>query len=276
MDVEIPVGAGCHIIILPDAKERTDGGVEVEHAHGILFDPRGCGVGLSPGLTSTHLATGDEAGEGDGMMVPPAVIDLRRAAKLRREHHQRAFEQPGLFKIGQKRTHRVVESRGQTFDLVEIVIVSVPAAEFDLDEFGSSLDQTPSQEQATAKVVVAIGFERLALLLVEIKGIEILAGHQFQGISIDIHMRLHFIRGVAAHERGIESIRQARATTQRGHGVAILQLRMLQTLAGIQDRHWGITRIEKAAAGMSGQATQTDVGRQCGVAFRDLPGHPGA
>ena len=54
-------------------------------------------------------AAGEHAGEGATLVpAPAAAVELRRPAKLARDHNQRAIKQPFRFEVDQQRGHGLI------------------------------------------------------------------------------------------------------------------------------------------------------------------------
>ena len=87
----------CFLVI--DAERLVDRGEQLGGPDLAVDDGPAVGVGLAVDGTAANSASGEGGAPGGGEVVTAqARVDLRRAAELGKRDHQRAFEQPALFR----------------------------------------------------------------------------------------------------------------------------------------------------------------------------------
>ena len=104
-----------------------------------------------------HAAAGHGHGE-DARPVVAAVraVDLRRAAELGADQHERALEQAAVGEVGDEAGEGLVELGGLVLEAALDVGVVVPAAEGDGDHAHAGLDEAAGEEETLAGGVPAV------------------------------------------------------------------------------------------------------------------------
>ena len=136
-----------------------------------------------------------------------AVLPRRHAAELRRPQHERIFEQPALFEVGEQRGGRRVEDRKVTLVIGLERLVRVPVEQavdaagprraVERDVAHAAFEQ-PAREQAVARVA---GLQRIGVSgAVELVNVLRLTREVRRFRRGELHSRGEFVRGDARGE----------------------------------------------------------------------------
>jgi hypothetical protein len=100
---------------------------------GVFGDGTGVPVGFSVDLSAFDAAAGEEAGEGPGVVAAAVAmffLDLGGAAEFGAEDDEGGAQQASFLEVGDEGAVGGVEELAVALHRGEVVVVSVPAAEY--------------------------------------------------------------------------------------------------------------------------------------------------
>ena len=214
-------------------------------------------VRFADDLTAAHAAAGHPHREGKRVMVAPAhatierraILTERRAAKLRRPHHERLVEQPALFQIPQQRADRLIDDGAIERQILLQLVVMIPRGVVDADEAHVALDE-PAGHQTIAREgfersdpATALGLgelARIAVYAVRVQRLRLFIGKIRQLRRGELHARGQFVARNAAGDFGI-------ADHLLPHGVQVAQ-RVETVMAHLRRHAGGIVQVHDRLA----------------------------
>ena len=164
------------------------------------------------------------------MIATRVLIDLRRASELRRENHERVFQQTAALEIAQERSESFVQFADLLRQPGVNVIVHVPASETHLHKSHTVLNKTASQEAALAKIGLTIFALKFTRLLTEVKSTQVCAFHHAHRILVDVRVSAHgalivsLFEGCIQFRREVEPIVKI-SLREVGEPLAVLKTR---------------------------------------------------
>ena len=147
---------------------------EIRHTHWITHDFLRELVGLAISPAVPQSAAREHTRKRAALVsAPAATVELRRPAKLTRDHNQRLFEQPLRLQIRDQRGNSRVEITDETVLLFDTAIVHIPTGAVDeiqvvryLDKTHPALHQPPCEQTALTKLP-AVTRAQIRLFFVE-------------------------------------------------------------------------------------------------------------
>src|SRR5262245_56330413 len=189
-------------IVLVEAEEVKDGGVDVAEVVGLFDGFEADGVGGADPLAAADAAAGEPHGEAEIVVVATfAALRFGGAAEFTAPEDERGIEQAALFEIGEQRGDRLIGFAGHAEMVFFDVVVGIPllvaraAAGDDDRESHAALDEAAGH-QAAAGVVVgwlaadAVEIERGLCFAGEIKNLR----------RFGLHLEGEVVRGDAGGE----------------------------------------------------------------------------
>jgi len=193
--------------------------------------------------------------------------DFGRAAEFGAEDDERVVEHPAAVEVLEEGGEPVVEVFGASWDGGEVIVVSVPAAEGDLDEADPVFDETAGEETALAEAGFAVEFLHFGWFLGDVEAFEVFAAHEAEGVGVEIVV---LADGGIIDERVellVHGVGEFEPFFEIGFADGVGAHAVLETLTGFADGDAGVFGSHEAAGGLVGVGTDGDVAGEVGIAF---------
>lgn len=260
-DLEGALGGRHDDEIVRQTEGLGDGGIEVLHGDGFVFDLAGGGISLAVLVAALDTATREQASERTRVVIATIFVlgfDLRRAAKFCRHDDQRVFQNPAFVEVGDECGVGLIEFFATPFHGGEIIIVRVPTTELDFNEAHAVFDEATRQETSLREATAAVEIFGGGRFVVEIEGFQILRVHQAYGFLIEVLVGLHIGIGIATVKLFVQLIGECEAAVEIFFRDRFDASRILQALFRAADGSGGIFCAEKATARVIGWGIDGD------------------
>ena len=200
------------------------------------------------------------------MVTANVLIDVRRAAKFGSQNNQRVLKQTAIVQIGDQSGQSLVQCLTKLRHADKVGIVSVPAAERNLDETHAALHQTAGEQAALAEGFATIGTAQISRFLGQVKSLEVFGLHHRDRVVIHLGIGLHIAVGEGAAEVLVQFISQLHACLEFVFREAGLELDVLETVLRVVHVERAVGSREETGAWMAAVIADEDKIRQRAVA----------
>ena len=104
------------------------------------------------------------------MVAARVLVHLRRAAKLAHRNDERIRQHAALIEIADERGEALIEGRHFLVEVLENLLVMVPAAAVHGDKAHAAFDEPAGHEAALAELVVSVFVAQFRVLLRDVEG----------------------------------------------------------------------------------------------------------
>src|SRR5579875_2013563 len=130
-----PADARLVLFARIESERKADSGEQVSHFDLAFLDSHAVAAGLADDLSALDAAAGQHRGPARSPVIAArVVVDTGRAAEFAHPHDQRRIEHSPIFEVVHQCRPSRIENVAKSLDLLEILLVCVPAVERDFDE----------------------------------------------------------------------------------------------------------------------------------------------
>ena len=192
-----------------------NGGVEIVDVHDVFHGVIAEIVGVAVAHAALDAAAGEPAAEALDVVIAPAALRHRRAAKFGAPQDESVFPQTGTLKILDQRRDALIDDLSGILHGALNTAVMIPTAVIELDEPHAALGQAPGEQAVAGKRAIA------GLCTVQVKN------------ALGFPGNIDQLRHAHLHAEGHLVLRNARDNFRILHGGILQLIELLHSIHNI-------------------------------------------